>query len=132
MGLRPLGYILGAALSVGVAMAADGDSQKPAATDTQNGMAVGSDEARNLVTDAFNYALFQVPSQKNTAKLTPRSRGIPLANDRDVCFTMRTYKVKPKERFADGEEADAGYSTCQMASGFRVHSADGDAAVRLK
>jgi len=46
----------------------------------------------------------------------------PLAG---VCFTMRTYKVKPTEHFRDNESGWAGYSTCQMGSDFRVRSVHG-------
>jgi hypothetical protein len=40
-----------------------------------------------------------------------------------VCFTMRTYKVKPMERLQDNESGTRGYSTCQMGSDYRVRSA---------
>jgi hypothetical protein len=42
-----------------------------------------------------------------------------------VCFTMRTYKVKPTERLQDNESGMRGYSTCQMGSDYRVRSAGG-------
>ena len=42
----------------------------------------------------------------------------------DLCYTMRTYKMKPKERLKEGESASAGYSICQMASNYRFRSAD--------
>ena len=48
-----------------------------------------------------------------------------------VCFTMRTYKVKPTERLQDGEIGLRGYSTCQMGSKYGVRSAD-DSSVQLK
>jgi hypothetical protein len=41
----------------------------------------------------------------------------------DLCYTMRTYKVKRKEHFADGESGSRGYSTCEMASNYQVRSA---------
>ena len=41
----------------------------------------------------------------------------------DVCYTMRTYKVKHKEHFADGESGSRGYSTCELASNYQVRSA---------
>ena len=36
---------------------------------------------------------------------------------------MRMYKVKRKERFADGENGLRGYSTCELASNYQVRSA---------
>jgi hypothetical protein len=42
----------------------------------------------------------------------------------DVCYTMRSYKVKRTERLADNENGGRGYSMCEMASSYRVRSAD--------
>ena len=49
----------------------------------------------------------------------PRSAAL---NDTD-CYTMRMYKVKRKEHFADGENGLRGYSTCELASNYQVRSA---------
>jgi hypothetical protein len=49
---------------------------------------------------------------------SPRSLETPL------CYTMRTYMVKPSERLADDESGFRGYSSCQLASGYRFRSAD--------
>lgn len=49
------------------------------------------------------------------------------AVDGNTCYTMRSYKVERTERFGD-EVTPRGYTTCQMASGFRVRSADGQPA----
>jgi len=53
------------------------------------------------------------------------------AND-NVCYTMRSYKVKRKERFAEGERGRSGYSTCEKASNFHVRSADDDSQAKPK
>jgi hypothetical protein len=45
-----------------------------------------------------------------------------ILND-DLCYTMRTYKVKRKEHFADGESGSRGYSTCELATNYQVRSA---------
>ncbi len=50
----------------------------------------------------------------------------------NICYTMRSYKVKPKERFAENESARAGYSTCEMASAYRLRSADGVSPAQQK
>ena len=42
----------------------------------------------------------------------------------DVCYTMRTYKVKRTERLTDRQRSLRGYATCEMAGNYRLHSAD--------
>jgi hypothetical protein len=51
-----------------------------------------------------------------------------------VCYTMRSYKVKRTERLDDNQSGVRGYSTCEMASGYRLRSAEGNTQqpVRLK
>jgi hypothetical protein len=39
------------------------------------------------------------------------------------CYTMRMYKVKRKEHFADGENGLRGYYTCELASNYQVRTA---------
>ena len=50
----------------------------------------------------------------------------------DVCYTIRSYKVKRTERLTDNQDGVRGYSTCEMASSYRLRSADSKASVRLK
>lgn len=51
--------------------------------------------------------------------------GLSLANVHgDVCYTLRTYKVKPTERIRDHENPLQGYSECEMASDFQIRSAE--------
>lgn len=42
----------------------------------------------------------------------------------DVCYTMRTYKMKPTERIRDRENLFRGYSECEMASNYQIRSAE--------
>lgn len=49
----------------------------------------------------------------------PRSA---VLNERD-CYTMRMYKVKREEHFLAGESGSRGYTTCELASNYQVHSA---------
>lgn len=42
----------------------------------------------------------------------------------DVCYTMRTYKMKPTERIRDHENLFRGYSECEMASRYQIRSAE--------
>ena len=64
-------------------------------------------------------------------RMGPRGQGIELSQFAGVCFTMRSYKVKPTERLRDGESASTGYSTCEMGSNYKVRSVD-EPPVKLK
>jgi hypothetical protein len=57
-------------------------------------------------------------------RMGPGGQRIELSPFEGVCFTMRTYKVKPTERLQDNETGTAGYSTCQMGSNYRVRATD--------
>jgi len=52
--------------------------------------------------------------------------------DANVCFTMRSYKMKRTERLANSEHGLTGYSTCEMGSSFRLRSADDAAPAKAK
>jgi hypothetical protein len=57
------------------------------------------------------------------------NRGVPLP-DQDVCYTIRSYKVKPAERIKDGESGAAGYTTCELGSSYRIRLAEAPASRR--
>ena len=57
------------------------------------------------------------------AERTRRTR-MGINPDANVCFTMRSYKMKRAERLANNEHGLTGYSTCEMGSSFRLRSAD--------
>jgi hypothetical protein len=42
----------------------------------------------------------------------------------DVCYTMRTYKMKRSERVRDHDNLFRGYSECEMASSYQIRSAE--------
>jgi hypothetical protein len=50
----------------------------------------------------------------------------------DVCYTMRSYKVKRTERLDDSQSGVRGYSICEMASSYRLRSADSKAQQRVR
>jgi hypothetical protein len=58
----------------------------------------------------------------------------PASANNDVCYTMRSYKVKRTERRDDNQSSVRGYSTCEMASSYWLRSAEGNTQqpVRLK
>ncbi|HEX6802519.1 MAG TPA: hypothetical protein VF133_02485 [Terriglobales bacterium] len=45
----------------------------------------------------------------------------------NVCYVMRTYKVKRTERIRDDESVFRGYSECEMASTFQLRPAEAHA-----
>jgi len=127
--LRPLLLFLTAGLSVCNARAAD-ESSQPATLDLNNQMLASSGEQAA--------ALLQSPWDNSRSAKRMHSYGVlePDALEADandnVCYTMRSYKVKRKERFADDERVRSGYSTCEKASNFHLRSADGDSQARPK
>lgn len=120
--VRPLLFLVVISFFAGSAYAAgDGsDSQLPKAS------------AQNQTVDP---GLFGQPDQSAASdlfflKTRPRldliaPAGRPrsaVLNDTD-CYTMRMYKVKRKEHFADGESGLRGYTTCELASNYQVRTA---------
>jgi hypothetical protein len=109
---------------------------------TSSAFAVGdgpdsSASAASLQTQTADPAAFGQPAENQSAssdlfflKTRPRlDLSAPakrprsaVLNDTD-CYTMRMYKVKRKEHFADGENGLRGYSTCELASNYQVRSA---------
>jgi len=49
---------------------------------------------------------------------------VPLNASNDVCYTLRTYKVRRTERLSDNENGQRSYTTCQFAADFQFRSAD--------
>jgi hypothetical protein len=47
--------------------------------------------------------------------------------DATVCYAMRTYLVKSRERLPENESGFRGYSSCQFGSGYHLRSANGQA-----
>jgi hypothetical protein len=123
---RPLFLLLLLAAATIICMAADSDdAAKPQAS-------VGS--LQNQVGDSAPFGVSAQDLRPSSGlfflKTRPRLNLNPptlqptfaVLND-DVCYTMRTYKVKHKEHFADGESGSRGYSTCELASNYQVRSA---------
>jgi hypothetical protein len=52
--------------------------------------------------------------------------------DANVCYTMRSYKVKRTERLNENESGVTGYSTCEMASIYKLRSTERETAPKLK
>jgi hypothetical protein len=122
---RPLFFVvLLSVLSVAVtsAFAADEKAQQQSLVSQQNQAIdpalVGRHGAGEPASDLF---FLKGKPRLNFAAPAGHSRSAVL-NDAD-CYTMRMYKVKRKEHFADGESGLRGYTTCELASNYQVHSA---------
>ena len=120
--VRPLFFLLAISFLTSSAFAA-GDG-----SDAQ----VSNGSAEN---QTVNPALFGQTDQMTTSDLfflkdetrldlkTPAGRPrSAVLNDRD-CYTMRMYKVKRKEHFANGESGLRSYSTCELASKYQMRTA---------
>jgi hypothetical protein len=127
MRFRGLFYSLAAVITLScVVRAAD----QPATTEPQPGVVKGD------AVDQPNRSFFDRPQpsglKPGTSEPFTRPEGRAhfqfrspeKAVDGILCYTMRTYMVKPSERLADDESGLRGYSTCQQASSYRFRSAD--------
>jgi hypothetical protein len=124
---KPLFVVLLVAGMPLLAAAADRTSSHPAAFDLKSGQVPSDELTTNSGPD--RYVLL---SPSGAVPTTPAAFSQALDSQGNVCYTMRTYKVKPQERFAENESARAGYSKCEMASAYRLRSADGVSPARLK
>jgi len=80
-----------------------------------------------LFPGAGSHDLVLAPDAQDRAPLARfRSRtALNLADvNGDVCYTMRTYKMKPSERVRDHDNLFRGYSECEMASRYQIRSAE--------
>jgi len=120
--VRPLFVLLAIWFCAGAAYAAgDGSDSQVSAPSVQNQTtdpAAFGQSVQSVAPDLF--FLKDRPRLKFAAPSgQPRSA---VLNDAD-CYTMRVYKVKRKEHFADGESGSRGYSTCELASNYQVRTA---------
>lgn len=124
MRFRELLFLLAALTTVtGLAMASD---RRPS-PEPQQSFFISANGQNEL-----NSQLFSLPNQSGLVgggAYRWRAARLGTINpqaviDHDLCYTMRTYKVKPTEHLADNESGFRGYSSCQLASTFQLRSAD--------
>lgn len=121
--VRPLFFLLITLCVATSAWAAAGDGANDQAS---NG------SVQNQTVDP---ALFGQPAQLDASDLfflkekprvkfaTPPRQSRQAALTNADCYTMRMYKVKRKEHFADGESGTLGYATCELASNYQMRTA---------
>jgi hypothetical protein len=119
---RPLFFLLAISFFASSAFAA-GDGSDPQSSNgfVQNQIAdpaLFGQQAQSAASDLF--FLKDRPRLKFTA---PSERPRTAVLNNADCYTMRMYKVKRKEHFADGENGLRGYSTCDLASNYQVRTA---------
>jgi hypothetical protein len=123
---RPLFFLLLLAFATTISMAADpDDAAKSQASVCSSQNQVGDARLFGSPAQDFNSSasLFFLKSRPRLSLSPPTLQPtFTILND-DLCYTMRTYKVKRKEHFADGESGSRGYSTCEMATNYQVRSA---------
>jgi hypothetical protein len=108
---RPLLLVLAFAVT---AVAADKTSAPTSSDSLQSAITQAVDQPSGLI-----YSVAKARAEGELPVADP-----PLAKlDDGVCYTMRMYKVKRRERFSDGETGRRGYSTCEMASNYQYRSA---------
>lgn len=74
---------------------------------------------------AGSHDLVLAPDARDRVPLARTRHGRNLADvNGDVCYTMRSYKMKPTERIRDQENLFRGYSECEMSSSYQIRSAD--------
>ena len=119
--VKPLLCLLAIPLLAASAFAA-GDASSPSASEasvqTMDPALFGRSAGEPASSDLF---FLKTKPQLEASAPAERPRSAVL-NGSD-CYKMRMYKVKRKERFADGEKGLLGYSTCELASNYQVHSA---------
>ena len=113
--VKLLRFLLIFALPLGTAMAAEDGTA-----------ASGQSRVPMIQTGSGMLSLIAPSGNSDASVLRRMGRGqrIELSPFADVCFTIRSYKVKPAERLRDNESGTIGYSTCQMGSNYRVRSVE--------
>jgi hypothetical protein len=121
---RPLLFVLllvSFSITASLAFAAD-EKAEPQAASPQNLAADPALFAGNGAGEPVSDLFFLQDKPRLDFSAAAEQRRSAVLNDRD-CYTMRMYKVKRKERFANGENGLRGYSTCELASNYQMRTA---------
>jgi hypothetical protein len=119
--VKPLLCLLAIPLLAVSAFAA-GDASSPSAPEA-SAQTMGSGLLGRSAGEPASSDLFFLKTQPQLELRARAERPRSAVLNGSGCYKMRMYKVKRKERFADGEKGLLGYSTCELASDYQVHSA---------
>jgi hypothetical protein len=121
---RPLLFVLlVVCVATSASAAGDGSESQASAGSTQNqtaNTALFSQPATGLPETSELFFLKERP-RLDLSPPVVRPQSAILTDE--ACLTLRMYKVKRKEHFADGETGFRGYTTCELASNYQVRSA---------
>jgi hypothetical protein len=122
--VKPLFFLLVISFFASSAYAAgDGSDTQASSGSLLNQMADPALFGQPAENQSTSSDLFFLKTRPRLDLSTPSKRpGSAILNDTD-CYTMRMYKLKRKEHFADGESGARGYTTCELASNYQVRSA---------
>lgn len=103
--------------------AGDPSTSEPSGGSPQNQAANSALFGQSAENQSVSSDLFFLKSRPRLDLTTPAERPRSAVLSDTDCYTMRMYKVKRKERFADGESGKRGYTTCELASNYQVRTA---------
>jgi|SRR5271165_2187484 len=83
----------------------------------------GSSPAASHSTLAANALRLRTMVAQSQSPVVRPGQPLLLNPNAGVCFTMRTYKVKPTGEWQDSFNGMRGYATCRMGSDYRVRTA---------
>ena len=105
-----------------------------------SGVSISAHAADNSspLADSQSLAAHQNPTQSERFDATRQQFGLLsptgdfVAGDTNVCYTMRSYKVKRTERLAANASGVTAYSTCEMPATYKLRSTERQATPNLK
>ena len=122
--VKPLLCLLMISFFAGSAFGAgDGSDTQPSAGSVQNQTADPALFGQTAENQPVSSDLFFLKTRPRLDLTVPARRSRSTVLNEADCYTMRMYKVKRKEHFADGENGLRGYSTCELASNYQVRTA---------
>ncbi len=122
---RPLLVTFLIVFSVGVltasAFAADEKDQQPSSSQANQSTDPALFEQSAIELPASD--LFFLKDESRVSLTYPLGRKRSAVLNDSNCYTMRMYKLKGEEHLAEGESGVKRYSTCELASNYRVRAA---------
>jgi hypothetical protein len=122
--VRPLFFLFVVSFFASSALAAgDGSDSQASAPSVQKQTTDLALFGQPIQNQSASSDLFFLKTRPRLDLIAPAERPRSAVLNNTDCYTMRMYKVKRKEHFAEGEDGLRGYSTCELASNYQVRSA---------